>query len=82
MGGAKSAETERSETDVKAVERREGQEARRHADRWRRRVLSLGLPNPHIHLSGLATAAGVDAGMDLLTTAGEAVVEASRVGKT
>lgn len=45
-------------------------------------MLFLGLTNPHIHLSGLATAVGVDAGMDLLTTAGGEVVEASRVGKT
>lgn len=82
MGGAKSAETERSETDVRAVEKCEGQEARRQADRWRRRVLFLGLPSPHIHLSGLATAAEVGAGMDLLMTAGGAAVEASRVGKT
>ena len=82
MGGAKSAETERSETDVRAVERREGQEARRYADRWGRRGPLLDLPNLRIHLSGRATAAGVDAATDLLTTAGEAVVEASRVGKT
>ena len=67
---------------MKAVKRREGQEARRHADRWRRRVLSLGLPNPHIRRNGLATAAGADAEMGLLTTAGGAVAEASRVGKT
>ncbi|KAI7408353.1 hypothetical protein KC328_g76 [Hortaea werneckii] len=78
VGGAKSAETERSETDVKVVERREGQEGRRHADQWRWRELSLGLPNPHIRRNGLATAAGADAEMGLLTTAGGAVAEASR----
>lgn len=67
---------------MRAVERREGQEARRHADRWGRRGPLLDLPNLHIHLSGRATAAGVDAATDLLTTAGEAVVEVRRVGKT